>query len=203
MRSAGIVLALLLVCGNTAFAQQPAAFGIKGGVNFANLNFEGDGADVNFDSRTGFVGGLFVVVPSNTPFALQAEALFSQKGAEAEEGDFSSKIKLNYLDVPVLARVSSPASSGTSFHVFGGPSFGFKLSGETESSFDGEEETEDLDDEVKGFDLGLVLGAGVEFGRFVIDGRYSWGLTDINNEEEDEGVKVKTRTFSVMAGFRF
>jgi hypothetical protein len=202
MRSAGIVLALVLVCGGTAFAQQPAAFGVKAGVNFANLNFEGEDADVNFDRRTGLVAGLFVVVPSNSPFALQAEALYSQKGAQIEEGGFTSKVRLNVLEVPVLARFSTPASSGASFHVFGGPSLGFKLSAEAVDSFEGEEETTDLDDDVKSFDLGLVLGAGVEFGRLVIDGRYSWGLTDINNDDSED-VKVKTRTFSIMAGFRF
>jgi Outer membrane protein beta-barrel domain len=183
MRSAVLVLVMLLGCGGTAFGQQSASFGVKAGVNFANLNFEG-------------------VAPANSQFALQAEALFSQKGAKSEEEGFSSRISLNYIDIPVLARFSTPASSGASFHVFAGPSFGFKTSAEATSEFDGEEETEDLDDQVKGFDLGLVLGAGVEFGRLVIDGRYAWGMTDIN-EDEDEGVKVKTRTFSIMAGFRF
>lgn len=202
MRSAGIVLALLLVCGSPAFAQQPAAFGVKAGVNFANLNFEGEDADVNFDRRTGLVAGLFVVVPTNSQFALQAEALYSQKGAQFEEDGFTSKVKLNFLEVPVLARFSTPASNGTSFHVFAGPSLGFKLSAEAVDSFGGEEETTDLDDDVKSFDLGLVLGAGVEFGRFIVDGRYSWGLTDINNDDTED-VKVKTRTFTVMAGFRF
>ena len=202
MRSAVLVLVMLLACGGTAFGQQSASFGAKAGVNFANLNFEGDEADVNFDSRTGFVGGLFVVVPANSQFALQTEALFSQKGAKTEDDGFSGTIKLNYIEVPVLARFSTPATSGSSFHVFAGPSFGFKMSAEATSEFEGEEETEDLDDDTKGFDLGLVLGAGIEFGRFVLDGRYSWGMTDINDEEE-EGLKVKTRTFSIMAGFRF
>jgi hypothetical protein len=202
MRSAVLVLVMLLACGGTAFGQQSASFGVKAGVNFANLNFEGDEDDAELDSRTRFVGGLFVVVPANSQFALQAEALFSQKGAKAEEEGFSSRISLNYIDIPVLARFSTPASSGASFHVFAGPSFSFKTSAEATSEFEGEEETEDLDEQVKGFDLGLVLGAGVEFGRFVLDGRYTWGMTDINDEEE-EGLKVKTRTFAIMAGFRF
>lgn len=202
MRSAGIVLALLLVCGGTAFAQQPAAFGVKAGANFADLNFEGEGGDVNLDRRTGFVGGLFVVVPTNRRLALQTEALFSQKGAKSEEGDFSSSITLNYLEVPVLARFSSPATDGASFHVFAGPSLGFRLSAKTKTEFDGEDEEEDIDDEVKRFDLGLAIGAGLEFGRFVVDGRYTWGLTDLNKEEEED-VKIKNRVFSVMAGIRF
>ena len=202
MRSAGIVVGLLLVCGGTAFAQQPAAFGVKAGANFADLNFEGEGADINLDRRPGFVGGLFVVVPANRQFALQTEAIFSQKGAKSESGDFSGKVTLNYLEVPVLARISSPATTAASFHVFAGPALGLRLSAKSELEEDGEEENEDIDDDVKRFDLGLVLGAGVEVGRFVIDGRYTWGLLNINNVESDD-VTIKNRAFAVMAGFRF
>ncbi len=198
MRSCSIVLALVLVSGGAAFAQEPAAVGVKAGANFANLNFEGEDATFSVDRRAGFVGGLFVVWPATSRLALQTEILFSRKGAEVGEGGDSAKIKLNYLDLPVLARVSSEASGGTSFHVFAGPSFGFRLSAKGEG--DGEEE--DLDDDVERFDLGLVAGAGVEFGRLIIDGRYTWGLSDIDKDKSDD-VKVKNRVFSVMAGIRF
>jgi hypothetical protein len=182
--------------------EQPAAVGVKAGMNFSNLNFDGDGASLNLDQRKGFVGGLFVVWPATGRVALQTEALYSQKGAQMEEGDASGKIKLDYIDVPVLGRFSSPVSGGTSFHVFAGPSFGFRVSAKAESSFGDEEESEDIDDDVERFDLGLVAGAGLEFGRFVIDGRYTWGLSNINKDEADD-VKIKNRVFAVMAGIRF
>jgi hypothetical protein len=158
--------------------------------------------DVSFDNKTGLVGGLFVVVPANQRFALQAEALFSQKGAKAEEEGATATITLNTLDVPILARIASAPTNGTSFHLFAGPSFNFKLSAKQKFEFDGEEEEEDLDDEVKSFETALVVGAGVEFGRLVLDGRYSWGLTNLNAEDEED-VKVKTRVFSIMVGIRF
>jgi hypothetical protein len=202
MRSYVLTLGLLLAGAGPALAQTTVAVGAKAGVNFANLNFEGDTGGVEFDNKTGFVGGLFVVAPANGQFALQAEALFSQKGAKLEEGGNSATVRLDMLDIPVLARISSAASNGASFHLFGGPSFNFKLSAKQEFEFAGVEEEEDLDDEVKGFETAFVVGAGVEFGRLVLDGRYSWGLTDLNNEEEED-VKVKTRVFSFMVGFRF
>lgn len=203
MRLIPIVLALIVGSSGVAAAQDaPAAFGAKAGVNFANLNFDGDGVNVNFDQRKGFVGGLFVVWPATGPVALQTEVLYSQKGAQIEEDGMTGKIKLDYVDVPVLARVSSPASGGASFHVFAGPSFGFRVSAKTEARFEDGEESEDIDDELERFDFGLVAGAGVEFGRFVIDGRYTWGLSNINKDDEDD-VKIKTRVFAVMAGIRF
>jgi hypothetical protein len=198
-----MVVALVVVVSGAASAQeQPAAVGVKAGVNFANLNFEGDGATVNLDRRKGAVGGVFVVWPATGRVALQTEALYSQKGAQMEEDGASGKIKLDYVDVPVLARFSSPVSPGTSFHVFAGPSFSFRVSAKSEFSFEGEEENEDIDDDVERFDLGLVAGAGLEFGRVVVDGRYTWGLSNINKDENDD-VKIKNRVFAVMAGIRF
>ena len=203
MRLCSSVLMLVLVMSGSAFAQESAVVGVKGGVNFANLNFEGEEATINFDNRTGFVGGLFVVWPAASRVSLHTEFLYSQKGATVEEGSESGKVKIDYFDVPVLLRASSPASAnGTSFHAFAGPSFAFRVSAETESSFDGEEESEDIDDEVERFDLGLVVGAGVRFGRFEIDGRYTWGLSDLNKIEGEE-LKIRNRVFSVMAGIRF
>ena len=203
MRLIPIVLALIVGSSGMAAAQDaPVAVGVKAGVNFANLNFDADDASVNFDQRKGFVGGLFVVWPANSLVALQSEVLYSQKGAQIEEGGMTAKLKLDYVDIPVLARVSSPASGGASFHVFAGPSFAVRVSAKTEANFEGEEESEDVDDDVERFDLGLVAGAGLEFGRFVIDGRYTWGLSNINKDDEDD-VKIKTRVFAVMAGIRF
>ena len=125
-------------------------------------------------------------------------------GFDLEKLQKSRKIKLDYVDVPVLARFSSPVSGGTSFHVFAGPSFSFRVSAKAESSFEDEEESEDIDDDVERFDLGLVAGAGLEFGHFLIDGRYTWGLSNINkNKDETDDVKIKNRVFAVMAGIRF
>jgi hypothetical protein len=200
MRVCAVLLFLLLGSTTAAIAQE-AAVGVKAGVNFSNLNIEGEGVDFSFDQRTGFVGGLFVVVPANSLIALQLEGLYSQKGAKLEEGGGSATIKVDYFDVPVLLRVSSDPAAQASFHVFGGPSFGFKLRARAKSSFDGETESEDIGEDVETFDFGVVAGAGVELGRFIVDGRYCWGLSPANKDDE-EG-KIKNRVFSIMAGIRF
>lgn len=202
MRKWLFVVVALLAFGSTANAQG-AAVGVKAGVNFANLSFDADEADVSFDQRTGFVGGLFVVWPAGGPIALQTEVLYSQKGAKIEEGSASGTIKLDFIEIPILLRASSaPSSGGASFHVFGGPSLGFRVRARGESTFEGQTEEEDLDDEVESFDFGLVAGAGLEVGRFVLDGRYTWGLSNLNKEDQED-VKIRSRVFSVMAGVRF
>jgi hypothetical protein len=204
MRVYLLVVGLVLSLGvSSASAQTGASFGVKAGVNFANLDFSGDDGGVSFDQRMGLVVGAFVLAPMTETFGFQVEGLYSQKGARAEEGDFEERIEMDWFDVPILARYTIPSSSSTSFHLFAGPSFAFKLGAKSILEFEGEgEEEEDIDEQIKGFDFGLVLGAGVEFGKFVIDGRYTHGFTDLN-DVEDELIEVKTRVFSIMAGFRF
>lgn len=204
MRSSVMVLMLMVTLTGRAFAQESqAAFGVKAGANFANVDFQGDDDTFNFDRRTGLTAGLFVVWPANSRLALQTEALYSQKGITLDEGGASGTTKIDYLDFPVLARFSSSPSGGTSFHLFAGPSFGFRVSAKTEVSVDGEEDfSEDIDEEIERVDLGLVVGAGVEFGRLVVDGRYTWGLSDLDADKSDD-IKIRNRVFTVMAGFRF
>ena len=200
MRFNSILLCLALGGATPAMAQE-AAVGVKAGINSANVKFEGDSANVSFDRRTGFVGGLFVVVPAKGRVALQAEALFSQKGAKINESGATGKVELDYLDIPLLLRVSSPAAP-VSFHVFAGPSFGVRLRAHSTGTFEGQTSDEDISDQVKRGDVGLVAGAGLDFGRLTIDGRETWGMSDINKENDPE-LKIKNRVFSVMVGVRF
>lgn len=205
MRVCTLLVALVLTVGvSSASAQTGASFGVKAGVNFANLDFSGDDVNVSFDQRVGLVAGAFMLFPMTETFGFQVEGLYSQKGAKFEDDDFEESIELDQFEVPVLARYTIPSTTGTSFHLFAGPSFGFKLSAKARSSFDGDDDEEiDVDDEYKGLDFGLVFGAGVEFGRFVVDGRYNLGLTNLNDDDANDGLETKSRVFSIMAGFRF
>ena len=197
MRICSIVLRAVFCTASSAMAQQ-AVYGVKAGINLAKINFDPEPEEDNLDRRIGFVGGLFVVVPMTDLIAFQGEALFSQKGASGDEG----KVELDYLEVPLLLRVGHAPSGSTSFHAFAGPSVGLKLRARATSTFDGETEDEDIGDDVETFDLGLVAGAGVDVGRFTLDGRYTWSLRNVNNLAPDE-VEIKNRVFSIMAGVRF
>src|ERR671938_526606 len=103
---------LLLIHG--AYAQH-AEFGIKGGVNFANLR--NTTADNSIGSKTGFnVGGL-AHIHLTRAFAIQPEIVYSAQGAEYSNGD---KLRLNYMNVPVLAQYMF----GDGFRLQTGPQLG-------------------------------------------------------------------------------
>ena len=103
-----LVLAVIgLATPSTASAQ----VGVLVGLNVANVNFDvtDTSVSVNGDSRTGFVAGLTFNMPIQDMFSVEVDALFAQKGTKftfAESGFVDTgKIKLNYVDVPVMGQV--------------------------------------------------------------------------------------------------
>jgi len=196
MRLGSLVLVLLIASAPAAMAQNKGA-GVKVGVNFSKLHIETD-EDANFDRRTGIVAGVFYVFPIAPHFSFQPEWLYAQKGAKfAENSDFG--LDLDYFDVPLLLRWDSTTAGESTFNLFAGPSINFRHRARLED----EDGDNDIREDVEKIDVGLVLGAGVEIGRFLIDGRYQHGLKEVNKDAEAENFSVKHRTFSIMAGFRF
>ena len=204
----GLILGLaLLLSASPAAAQDPMSVGVKAGLNLANLSFEGD--DDEPDNRSGFVVGVLFSRPLRSRVDLQVEALYSQKGAKItdSEFDFEERIRLGYIEIPVLANFLVASTDRASVHVLAGPTFGFLVNSESVEEFDGEEfEDPDFDDAVKSFDAGFAIGAAVKTGQLVFDLRYTFGLTNIaeNEDDEDDDFSVKNRalTFSVAWMFR-
>jgi hypothetical protein len=200
MRVLSGMLMLVVLGGSHAMAQE-ASWGVKGGVNLATLRSDEDPGP-EFKYRIGLVAGGFFTWPLGAHFDLQPEALFSQQGATLEAtGVEEIAIKLDYLAVPILARYKlRPSAKGLVF--FAGPSLGFKLKAKVTVKAGGQTTTDDIGETIAASDYGIVFGAGWEAGRLTIDGRYTWGLSDINAEEDAEE-KTRHRVIAVLAGIRF
>lgn len=204
-------LALLTGLCSLLFVPVPASaqttVGVKGGVSFSTVDFKVDGIDdrflPDFQRRPGGVGGVFVGRDFQNRFGLQVEALFVQKATEAEEFDIEgqpldTEFRMNYLEVPVLVRARAGSGDRAAFHVYGGPSIAFKVGESIRVA--GVELDEDSG--LRSYDAGLNVGASVTIRQLVIDGRYTHGLVNIEDEDAD-GVSVKTRTFMILVGWAF
>jgi Outer membrane protein beta-barrel domain len=200
MRVLSGVLVLFLLCGSQAMAQG-VSWGVKGGVNLATLSSDQDpGPD--FKYRIGLVAGGFFTWPIGSRLDVQPEVLFSQQGASFDAPDLGSVIiKLDSLVTPILVRYKL-SSSSRGLVLFGGPSFGFKLTAKATAESSGQKTTDDIGDELESFDYGVVFGAGWEAGRLTIDGRYTWGLSALGKDQNDPE-KITHRVIAVMAGIRF
>lgn len=194
-----LVLALLAACPVTARAQG-LEVGVRGGATLSRLQFDVAGEAPSTSSRIGLTGGVFVRRPVLRRVDLQVEALYAQKGTKVEESGVTSSVWLDYLDVPVLARVAP--RRGSRFYLVGGGSFAVRVRARTRTPFGGATEEIDIADEVTSTDLGLVAGGGVEFGRLIVDGRYTHGLSDIDHDTSDD-VSIFNRVVSITAGVKF
>ncbi|MGJ8593286.1 MAG: porin family protein [Aquaticitalea sp.] len=197
-----VVMAAVAVFGfSQAQAQEEIQFGVKAGVNFAKLT--GDAVE-DADGRTGFHIGGVVEIPISEKFSVQPELLYSQQGLQSKESfegiEYESKLKLDYIHVPVMAKFY--VTEG--FAIEAGPQFGFNVSAKEEYSVGDDSEEDDLDN-VAGFDLSL--GAGVSYkldnGLF-FGGRYMFGLSNVN-EDEEEGFddNLTNSVLSLSVGFMF
>jgi hypothetical protein len=202
MRVCSLVLALVLASGSMAFAQNKGS-GFRIGINRSDIKLDPDNEGVDIDPRTAIVGGIFYTFPVAPHWSIQPEWLYSQKRSEIQDPEESSgriKNDLDYFDVPVLVRWDSAVAGDTTFNVFGGPSFNFRHRSRQE--FPNGPDV-DIQDRIETFDFGIVFGAGFEIRRFILDGRYQIGLTNINKDAEEEGIEFKHRTWSFSAGFKF
>jgi hypothetical protein len=203
LRRFAVTAALMLLVSAPSMAQSVQG-GIKGGISFTTLDGLGEVIgnlpEVNVESRINYVAGVFVKVNLGTFFAFQPEVLYVRKGAKlAATGVFTESItyNLNYIDIPLLARVQT--SRGTGLYLLAGPSIGLNVTATVE---DEAGETEDVKDGINTSDMGLVIGAGVELAHILVEGRYTQGLSNIIKDAEGEE-SVKNRAISLLFGIRF
>ena len=198
------LLALIVTATFTApLVAQVPGLGVKGGINLASQDTSGDAAgDDGLKTSAGLVAGVFMTLPIASWLEFQPEVLYSVKGARVSESGFSGSLLIDYLEVPLLARISRRGSGRTGFYAAGGAYAALKLRARTRITFGGSTEEMDIGEDVETADFGLSIGGGLELGSLVFDGRYSHGLKDIDKDRSD-AVKVLNRAIAITAGFRF
>jgi Outer membrane protein beta-barrel domain len=209
MRFAVSVVFLAVVLLASPAAAQQRQFGIKAGPSWVAVDVDDvDDEEINYKRRVVGVFGGFVVLPLNDRVAAQIELLWSPKGGKLADIEGAAlKLKLGYAEVPVLARVAVTRSASGSFFIFGGVAPAFRTSAQFETSFTGGGMTSgdsiDIGADFDRFDVGIVIGAGMDIGQWiVVDGRYSWGLVDVNRNPEITA-SIKNRALTFMGGVRF
>lgn len=174
--------------------QDRPTVGLKAGLSLANVSFDDDLGETS--NRTGLVTGLFASVPVNSRVAFQPELLYAMKGAKIDIEGNEATLKVDYVEVPLLADVRLNAGT-TRVSLVAGPSFGFRSRARLE--FAGE--SADVSEEVRRVDVGLATGIAVTAGRFVLDGHYTWSLRNAASRDvENAG---KNRALSITGGWRF
>jgi hypothetical protein len=182
--------ALMLAAPPALFAQGEA--GIKGGVSFGNISNKGL-LPGNLSTRTGFAAGLYAQYHVGF-LGVGMDLLYSQRGATSDSSFASSQTRLDYVDVPIYAKVFLPAPLIQPF-VYAGPQVSFEIRCRTaadgpcpDAATSGRKRS----------DFAGVIGAGLRFGGLGIEGRYVYGFRDLKLATATDPNTYKTRTFLIL-----
>jgi hypothetical protein len=198
MRAAAILCVLVMTTANAG--AQGLEYGVKGGVNLSTFQSDTDGTSAPYDLLAGLVAGASITWPLGSRLAFEPDVFFSQKGAKADAAGGKLTQRVDYLEIPLLATFRVAGSPGRHLTVLGGASIGWRLRARARATFGNDTLETDITDEVKSYDFGVVGGAAWHRGRLVVEGRYTFGFTDL--DDSDAAVTVKNRTLSILAGWK-
>lgn len=181
---------------------QAQTIGFKLGASFSTLS--DDDLDESLKTLTAFTGGGFVRFGTGR-ISVQPELMYVTKGAKIEDGSDEADFKLKYIEVPVLLVFSLTQGTSASPYVLLGPAFAFESGCELSGSDGGVSVDIDCDEfgfDTKSIDVGAMGGLGVAIpagpGSVLIEGRYNFGLININ---DGEGSSTKNRSGAVLLGY--
>src|SRR4051812_33655749 len=116
-----LIISAMVFAAQQSFSQVGFAVGIKGGPNFAKINTDAS-AGANYQNRTGFHAGAFVLIKA-TKIGIQPEVIFSQQGSTVKINTTGQKLDANYsyMNVPIILKLYTVAG----INLQAGPQFGF------------------------------------------------------------------------------
>ena len=208
-----VFLIIIAVCG---FSQVRAQnFGVKAGYNYSTLSGETSSIST-IEGLSGFYIGGLVELPISNMLSIQPELIFSRQGVDLRQGlknlsirTDTSEIRLDYLNIPIMAKVNL----GPIF-LEGGVQFGFLVNKPKVDSYIANVYLRNLldKDSYNSFDFGVGAGLGVKLNQhFFVETRYTYSLTNVFDPNDkhfkssliSDGDNFKNSVFSIGLGMKF
>ena len=127
--------------------------------------------------------------------SISPELIYSRQGAREKEDGVKYFGRVNYLNIPVLAKLY--VLEGLSVDL--GPQFGFALNAKSKAKHNGNTVKHKITD-VNTFDLSFPIGLSYNMDNFVFSARYNIGLTNMwDKDKVDEN--LKNHVFQLSVGY--
>lgn len=179
------------------------------GIDYSKLSEDGAYGSLNAESLLSYRLGLDAMMPLNEQVSLESGLHLAGKGGKSSfesDGDgegaysFEDKTRLNYLDVPLLARYRLGESG---FSIYGGVQPSLLLSAKQKSDGTGSEsQSTNIRDRYKSLDMAGSLGVGYGFGNGLrINFGYDHGFSNIVKSDAFGSGKISNRTFKLTLGY--
>ena len=193
MKTKFLSLAAAVLFSSAVMAQ--FHIGAKAGTNIIKI----DGKSFKDEFKFGYSLGGFMEVRLSNKFVLQPEILFNQASTTVDssfkniyQGVFNasaqSKVKLNYLSIPLLLNYKL---IGSFLSLQAGPQFSVLMSKNKTLLQNGGEA-------FKNGDFSMLGGVQVKIGAIRVNGRYVVGLSNINDIDNQD--KWKSEGFQLSVG---
>ena len=200
-----ILLCMILVLEGVAFP----LMNFKGGIESSGFSFSYEGNE-EWGKSKGLRIGVGFSSSYSRRFVFQPELYLVKKGSKVTqsylEENLTEKISLDYLELPLLFRYSVLRKEKWNVGILFGLFAAIRLNASQITKFQNDSRSEDIKEDFKKADFGSVFGVEMvlikEKFNIFLDLRYTSGMTDIR-ENRDFQDKIKTRSFSLMAGVGF
>ncbi|HUR11787.1 MAG TPA: porin family protein [Flavitalea sp.] len=195
----------------TAVAPKKLGFGLKAGVNFANVSNAGD---INAESRTGFMAGAFLSPQFNQGQGFRSEIIFSQQGYNFKSNTNTGKVTLNYLLFPQLYTFN--LGKVVQLQIGGQLALLVNAVADSLNTINGYNAYSKARDYYNTLDYGMAAGFELYPSKgMIIGARYNLSFAKTYKDESDypvapipsfippKGTNAKNNVVQVFAGYRF
>ncbi len=211
MKTIKISFLLALVTMVATSVQAQVSFGIRGGVNFSNINGK-DASDDKLENKLipGFNAGVNVEIPVADEFFVQPGLLFSTKGTKWD-GSGNVKTTLGYLELPVNFLYKPDLGAGKML-LGVGPYVAYGVSGDVSGkkiqklpTYYTSTYTHDLEwgsemNQLKALDYGAYVGFGYQL-QMGLQIRTIYGLSFANFSNIPNTVASPGSVFNLSVGY--
>ena len=185
-----VLAAAIMMASVSAFAQHSAGdITLQARLGFCAADFNNTS---DTKTRVEMVVGPEMEYFMTDRFSLGAGINYAQQGAELKDTEVTYKI--DYVNMPITAN----------FYVVKGLALraGLQPGINVNAKIEAGDVEKDLDDAVKGFDLAIPVGLSYEYKHFVVDARYTFGLTKIFDTKKVD-LDSKNLTFQLSLAYKF
>lgn len=188
-----IFVCLVALCFFAGTKAQNFDYGVKVGWNATNIS------NADMKNKMSFHLGAFAEWKLSDFVGVQPELVYSRQGArdkyEGNGGKIKEKLRVNYLNIPVLAKLYVLEELSVDL----GPQFGFALNVKEKLKQGGNSSKRKITD-FNTFDFSWAIGASYRMDEFEFSARYNIGLTNIFDKDETGGNR-KNHVFQLSVGY--
>ena len=217
MKKVILAIVTMLAATTLATAQMRPAIKVEAGANFANQTTKVGDQSQDGKMMIGYRAGVGVEFGITDGFYVNPGVYFLSRGhktniAEAKEASVSATRWLHNVEIPVHVGYRAAVAPSMSVSIQAGPWFSYGFLGKdvlsaksSDNSAKAElnnpyKEKPLVGKELKPFDLGVGMQAGLEYQQFGLNLGFEYGLL---NTSAIEKTKVNNMNFYVGLGYRF